>query len=565
MTWLSNISVGRRLIGAFAIMALLTLALGAVATVSLRSIDSTYGKLLDVQAASRAEALSLQTASANQAAAFRGYFATGEQRFLTSFQENEEAFAAGIESLRQHANSDDEGLLSATENEHSIYTKAVERARLALDRGNAQHARQVLLTEVQPANEKTQASLESYVAARSAAMNEGQVAAEGTARAAQITALVAVGVVLGFAILLALIITRSIVRPLSLLETATARAADGDLTVAIGSESRDELGEVARGFDHMVSSLRGIVSRISESAKIQRSRAEETARALQETSSAITQVAATVEGVAKGSTEQALATQEASTTISDMVRDVHEVGRGGQMVAEVADRAEDAARNGAETIDQLTAAMTRIDETVGDTSLVVDALNEKSQSVGEIVNTIADIASQTNLLALNAAIEAARAGEQGRGFAVVAEEVRKLAEGVQAQASSISGIVEAIQQETNRATEAMADSRNEVGIGAERVAAAGEAFASISEQVATLSTEIGEMAIRTQKLDAGAGSVQERIASMAAVSEENAAAAEEVAASIEETSASNEQISAASQEVAAAAEQLTQIVEDFRI
>ena len=82
-------------------------------------------------------------------------------------------------------------------------------------------------------------------------------------------------------------------------------------------------------------------------------------------------------------------------------------------------------------------------------------LGDRSQEVGQIVDTISGIAGQTNLLALNAAIEAARAGEQGRGFAVVAEEVRKLAEQSQEAAKHIADLISHIQADTEDAVQAM--------------------------------------------------------------------------------------------------------------
>jgi methyl-accepting chemotaxis protein len=373
------------------------------------------------------------------------------------------------------------------------------------------------------------------------------------------------GLALLLALGLALLITRSIVRPLRSLEDASATAAEGDLTVQVGATSKDEIGVVSRSFDAMVTSLRDIVGRVVEAANTQAATAEEMAQASSQTGQAIGQIASTVEEVAKGASEQAIAAQRITETVQEMAHGIEQVAQGGQSAASVAGEADKAAQAGADTVNDATLAMGRIEAKVADAADVVTTLGEKSQAIGEIVSTIGDIASQTNLLALNAAIEAARAGEQGRGFAVVAEEVRKLAESTQEQAGSIAGLIGEIQAETERAVAAMAAGREEVDAGAARVNDAGEAFETIRELVVRLSTEVVQVAAAAEELEAGTHEVQEGITNTAAVSEENAAAAQEVAASTQESSAASEQVSASAEELAASAQDLSDIVARFTV
>jgi methyl-accepting chemotaxis protein len=221
------------------------------------------------------------------------------------------------------------------------------------------------------------------------------------------------------------------------------------------------------GYEMMRVTTAEMIGEMSETSATLSASAGQMATAAEESGRAVGEIAGTIESVARGSSDQAGSAQAVSSA------------------AEVA-------------------------------AEVVEALGRKSQAVGDIVATIGGIASQTNLLALNAAIEAARAGEQGRGFAVVAEEVRKLAEGSQESASSISEIIEDIQAQTARAVEAMA-------------------------------------------------AVQQDVSAVASVAEENAAAAEQVSASTEETSAASEEVAATAEEVARAAESLTAMVARFTV
>jgi methyl-accepting chemotaxis protein len=401
---------------------------------------------------------------------------------------------------------------------------------------------------------------------RVAELRAGSVAsASKAADRAQFIGILASVIGVLMAIGLALVITRSITAPLARLQDATAKAAEGDLTVQLGSSAKDELGVVSRSFDAMVTSLRDIVSRVVDAAGTQTATADEMARASSQTTQAIGQIASTVEEVAKGASEQAIAAQRITETVQEMAHGIEQVAQGGQSAASVAGEADKAAQAGADTVNDATLAMGRIEAKVADAADVVTTLGEKSQAIGEIVSTIGDIASQTNLLALNAAIEAARAGEQGRGFAVVAEEVRKLAESTQEQAGSIAGLIGEIQAETERAVAAMAAGREEVDAGAARVNDAGEAFETIRELVVRLSTEVVQVAAAAEELEAGTHEVQEGITNTAAVSEENAAAAQEVAASTQESSAASEQVSASAEELAASAQDLSDIVARFTV
>ncbi len=251
-------------------------------------------------------------------------------------------------------------------------------------------------------------------------------------------------------------------------------------------------------------------------------------------------------------------------------------------VGEVAAAAQNAAATAAEgrrRVEEIAAANRRIRDQVGASASQVRELDEASQQIGAIVQSIEQIAEQTNLLALNAAIEAARAGEHGRGFAVVAEEVRKLAEQSSAATKEIAALIENVRSNVGRTVEAIgqtaplvqesdalsaqaAGSLEEIAASTAQVAARAEGVAQTALLVAQAMRAVREAAQRNvSELGAmkdGAQEVASAIQGVAAVSEETAASAEEMSATAEEVSAS-------AGELAAMAEQLNEIVSRFQV
>ncbi len=154
---------------------------------------------------------------------------------------------------------------------------------------------------------------------------------------------------------------------------------------------------------------------------------------------------------------------------------------GTQTAYEVANETKEISDKGAETILQTIDKIKEISDSFNTSVVQIESLEEKTQSITKIVNTIKEIADQTNLLALNAAIEAARAGESGRGFAVVADEVRKLAERTTKSTEEISKMISEIQEETKVVTSGMNSGLDTVEAGVRLVNLAGESIKQIKE------------------------------------------------------------------------------------
>lgn len=167
----------------------------------------------------------------------------------------------------------------------------------------------------------------------------------------------------------------------------------------------------------------------------------------------------------------------------------------------------------------------------------MNELREATSKVGDILETISDIADQTNLLALNAAIEAARAGESGRGFAVVAQEVRKLAEYSLKSTREITPILSSIQTKAKSASERVSEGELTFQISEQITRDTGTAFKVIEGNANEVKEQSREMEGKLASLNSSSRDVVDEINSVSSVTEELSASVEEVLASVEEQNA----------------------------
>jgi methyl-accepting chemotaxis protein len=187
------------------------------------------------------------------------------------------------------------------------------------------------------------------------------------------------------------------------------------------------------------------------------SMAESLAAAVEQNAASITQMARSVESVAQSGRRIADAATGAATSAAQLDRSVHAVAGLGRQAAEVTRRVSRDAEEGAATVQKSMQSIGRLREAMTQSVSVTREMSKRTTDISGIVSTISTIAERTNLLSLNASIEAARAGEAGRGFAVVANEVKELARETASATEDIRHRIEAIQQDSRKAIESIAE------------------------------------------------------------------------------------------------------------
>jgi len=504
--------------------------------------------------------------AASQIAAIRGFMITGNEQFISSYQQLAKENAMIEKELLDQA-VDQESRKMATEMKEidDKYSEVVEKRLIPLKRAGKEQEVIAAMIELAPIADALIKSANDFGNFREKQISSVFSRAIKTAEQAQNTAVIAsvisaiLGITIGF------FGARAIAKPVQTLAEVARKVADGNLRQSIEVKRTDEIGQLEQAFSDMTRDLRTMVHNIQDNAQRVAASSEELTASAEQSAQATNQVAASVTDVARGTEQQVSAVNEASAVIEQMSAGIQQVAASASLVAEVADKTATAAHTGGKSVETAINQMSHIDETVSNSALVVAKLGERSKEIGQIVGTISGIAGQTNLLALNAAIEAARAGEQGRGFAVVAEEVRKLAEQSQEAAKQIADLIGEIQGDTDKAVDAMGDGTREVKIGTEVVNTAGEAFKEIMTLVTQVSSQVKEITAAIQQMAGGSEQIVASSRAIEKISKENAGQTQTVSAATEEQSASMEEIAAASQGLAKMAQDLQDIISRFKV
>ena len=473
-----NLRIGVRLGLGFGLLVALLVVLASVSLLSMQSMKKATDEATKIAWPEAHKVSEVKTDITQMAVDCRDLLLSKDpaeqQRIASQLRDSEQASHEVLRKLAAEVRSSkSKDLLGRTDEGLSTFGRALSVCANAQTSGSGD-ALGIFRKQVRPAEVSVQGELkdldQNFVghfgqATRDA--DDSYAAARGAAAATGAVALV-------LALVLGIWITRSITRPLQQAVGVAQRVAEGDLTVSVQVDSRDETGQ-------LLAALADMVQRLTATLSMVRSAADNL-------SAASTQVSSTSQSLSQATTEQAASVEETSATLEQATASIKQNSENAKVTDSIAQQAAAQAGEGGQAVERTVQAM---------------------RDIAERISLVDDIAYQTNMLALNAAIEAARAAEHGKGFAVVAAEVRKLAERAQQAAKEIG----------------------ELSSGSvEQAAAAGKLLEQLVPSIGKTSELVQEITAASDEQATGMDQINQAMSQLNSVTQQNAASAEQLAA-----------------------------------
>jgi len=490
---MKNMKLGTRLAGGFAILLAMIMVMCIVGLVSLANINEsvetltqrslTKERLINDWARNIQSGVTRTTAIAKSAdASLAGFFA--EEAAAST--RNSSALQQKIEPLIE---SDEEKVLwQGIGKARSEYLRTRDGIFKAKQEGNVDAANKIFTQEFLPATRQFIDNINRLSELQRADIDARAAEIEASYGTANLWMIVIGSIAVVCGLLMSVLLTRSITRPLSDAVRVARTVAANDLTSTIVVRSRDEIGQLMAALESMNANLASTVARIRTG--------------VDSIASASGEIAAGNTDLSSRTEQQAASLEETAASMEQLSSTVKQNADSAKQANQLAAAASETASRGGATVSEVVSTM--------------NAISASSVKISDIVSVIDGIAFQTNILALNAAVEAARAGEQGKGFAVVAAEVRTLAQRSAQAAKEIKVLIE--------------DTVQKIGQGSGSAERAGATMQEIVSSVQRVTDIMGEIAAASAEQADGIEQVNRAVSQMDEVTQQNAALVEEAAA-----------------------------------
>ena len=251
----------------------------------------------------------------------------------------------------------------------------------------------------------------------------------------------------------------------------------------------------------------------------------------------------------EGAEESSKMLSGAATAMNEMNATVQDVARNAGLASGASLETRDKALAGAKIVQTAVESITEVQTHSLSLKEDMNRLNEHAQAINQIMGVISDIADQTNLLALNAAIEAARAGDAGRGFAVVADEVRKLAEKTMVSTSDVAKAIQAIQDSTTKSMKGVENAVGSIGVATDLAGQSGAALQGIVEVVTATADQVNAIAAASEEQSAASEEINRSIVEVNEVSRLTAEAMNQASTAVADLTEQAKKLAALIQEL----------------
>jgi methyl-accepting chemotaxis protein len=486
-----NLRIGIRLGLSYTLLTLFLVLVGAFALSENRALDEKMEEITGFRWRNLEMTMKGLALTGDQIIAVNALFLATDQaeiqRWLATIDQIREKGAENARHREEAARSDRaKQLLRELQAARTRYIDAFTRAKPLLLAGRRDEALAIARNEVTPALDAVQGAWAASGQYEGEAMAAAAKDADERYQTARTFIIGVATFAAALAILVGVIVTRSITGPVLSAVGVAQRIASGDLRESVAVSSRDEVGLLQGAMKTMVEKLAQVIGEVRAGSEV--------------LASASAEVSATAQTLSQGTSEQASSVEETTSSLEEMSASIIQN-------TESSRRTEAMAKEGARNAEQSGRA---VQETVA-----------AMKSIAERTSIIEEIAYQTNLLALNAAIEAARAGEHGKGFAVVATEVRKLAERAQKAAKEIGAMA---------------------GTSVQVAEESGQLIVKLVPSIQKTADLVQEVAAASAEQSAGVSQVSKAMGNVDLVTQRNAGAAEELSSTAEEMASQAESL-----------------------
>jgi methyl-accepting chemotaxis protein len=493
---LRNLKIGMRLGIGFAVLLAMMAGMAGIGIWWLDGMRVETRELVSIEARNARLALEWLQESDTNGARVISTLRSADESLMSFWEPHIEASSKRIDELSMaiQASASHPAVKAAFQKAavaREAYTAARKEAYSFRSDGNPDKANATLDNKLLPAITAYRVALREFADLQKSRMEQRS---EGVSASAAMGRNLLLALTVGgllFASGFALVLVRSITRPLDFAISVADEVAGGDLTRELVARYRDEPSMLIGAMGRMTANLRRAIQQVRHSSESVHTAASEIAAGNSELSSRTEQ--------------QASSLQETSSSMEQLTGTVKQNADASRQADQLAASASGVAQKGGQVVEQVVTTMQDI--------------NASSKKIADIIGVIDGIAFQTNILALNAAVEAARAGEQGRGFAVVAGEVRNLAQRSAEAAKEIKSLITA--------------SVERVETGSRLVEEAGQTMEEIVTSVKRVTDIIGEISSATTEQSHGLGQVSVAVNGLDQMTQQNAALVEQSAAAAE--------------------------------